>query len=256
MSTDGDENIPSNIPNQAHASVPMKWLERATALVVGTAAEISGGYAVFNSDNQAGTVALLLAGAVFLLIGVQGTRLIRMGTESSTVELDRRFRVEKTVERIREEDDPDVAQGMIEAASIIDPRVAEVMSDTGVAYVQRLQHAILRSVDFNVQARINSPDSGFDIRVDTIDSKKALVVAKPYGTSRTFDIIDYRRATDPIMFAEDAGILIATNASLSRDVKEANFNGDPVDGRPVEAITWRDERDNDILVRALLRVAR
>src|SRR6516162_7951910 len=51
-----------------------------------------GGYAVFEKSNQAGTAMLLILAAIFLLIGVQGTPLIKFGSSSGSVELERRRR--------------------------------------------------------------------------------------------------------------------------------------------------------------------
>jgi putative peptidoglycan lipid II flippase len=51
--------------------------QRQAAIAIGVLAGGSGAYAVFASSNQAGTFALLLTALVFLLIGVEGTPLIR-----------------------------------------------------------------------------------------------------------------------------------------------------------------------------------
>ena len=51
--------------------------QRQAAVVIGILAGGSGAYAVFASSNQAGTVVLLLTALVFLLIGVEGTPLLR-----------------------------------------------------------------------------------------------------------------------------------------------------------------------------------
>jgi putative peptidoglycan lipid II flippase len=52
-------------------------LERRFALAIGTAAGVAGGCAVFVSSNQAGTALLLLIALVFLVIGLEGTPLLR-----------------------------------------------------------------------------------------------------------------------------------------------------------------------------------
>jgi hypothetical protein len=50
------------------------------------------------------------------------------------------------------------------------------------------------------------------------------------------------------------GLLIVTNVPLSNEVRE--FNATVENRPPVEVITWNDERDDGILIRALGRVAR
>ena len=51
--------------------------ERQVAFAIGILAGGSGGYAVFESSNQAGTVVLLLISLLFLAMGVEGTPLLR-----------------------------------------------------------------------------------------------------------------------------------------------------------------------------------
>ncbi len=58
----------------------MNRMERQGALGIGAVAGVAGGYAVFASSNQAGTAVLLLIALVFLLIGVEGTSLLRIGS--------------------------------------------------------------------------------------------------------------------------------------------------------------------------------
>ncbi|HEX7994722.1 MAG TPA: hypothetical protein VF506_12425, partial [Streptosporangiaceae bacterium] len=55
----------------------MTRLERQGAIGIGVAAGIAGGIAVFTTSNQAGTAFLLLISLVFLVMGVEGTALVR-----------------------------------------------------------------------------------------------------------------------------------------------------------------------------------
>ena len=68
---------PPGTPSQPGRPL-LNW-ERAVAIIIGTAFAGVAIYALFNSANQAGTAALLLAAAAFLLMGVQGTALVRFG---------------------------------------------------------------------------------------------------------------------------------------------------------------------------------
>jgi putative peptidoglycan lipid II flippase len=56
----------------------MTRLERQCALGIGLASGIAGGIAVFATSNQAGTAFLLLISLVFLVMGVEGTPLLRI----------------------------------------------------------------------------------------------------------------------------------------------------------------------------------
>lgn len=50
--------------------------ERQLAIAIGLVAGVTGGYAVFASSNEAGTVLLLLIALIFLLVGIEGTPLL------------------------------------------------------------------------------------------------------------------------------------------------------------------------------------
>src|SRR5580700_972047 len=91
----------------------VKW-ERICALIVGAVCGGAGGYVVFEKSNQAGTAILLILAAIFLLIGVQGTPLIRFGSNSGSVELERRRRrkIEEAIEQANEENNKQKAEGI------------------------------------------------------------------------------------------------------------------------------------------------
>jgi hypothetical protein len=93
-------------------------------LLLGAVAPGAGGVATFVSDNQAGTGVLLLVALTLLLIGVQGTPLIRFGAESASLELDRRRRVRQVIEDISTDDSPDAVRGALEAAAAFEPSLA------------------------------------------------------------------------------------------------------------------------------------
>src|SRR2546423_8221089 len=63
---------PSSSPHAGPGEPLRKW-ERAVAMLIGTVLAGLAIWALFTSSNQAGTAALLLVAAAFLLIGVQGT---------------------------------------------------------------------------------------------------------------------------------------------------------------------------------------
>lgn len=68
-----DEHHPSS-----DLSDPLPTWARGLALGLGAAAGVAGGYAVFASENQAGTAALLLIAGLFVLLGLQGTPMRRL----------------------------------------------------------------------------------------------------------------------------------------------------------------------------------
>jgi hypothetical protein len=80
----------------------------------------AGGYAVYERSNQAGSVMLLVVAAVFLLIGIQGTPLIKFGSNSGSLELERRRRrkIEKSIEQANEESSAEKIEGIVEGVRL------------------------------------------------------------------------------------------------------------------------------------------
>ena len=74
----GDQQGRSSADDTGRAAGPLTRRERQAALGIGVASGVAGGYAVFASSNQAGTVVLLLISLVFLPAGVEGTPLVRV----------------------------------------------------------------------------------------------------------------------------------------------------------------------------------
>lgn len=74
---------------------PLSLRERIIATAVGSGLLVVGAFAVFGSGNQAGSVALLLAGAVFTLFGVNGMPLA--GAKVKDFELQMPVRLRRAV---------------------------------------------------------------------------------------------------------------------------------------------------------------
>jgi hypothetical protein len=114
---------------------------------------------VFASSNQAGTAILLVLSAIFLLIGIQGTSLIRFSSGSNTFELERRKRnVERAAAAVAKED-PDRAAGIIQGAEIALPSLGSFSQSEGLLYERRLEAALL-SLGYNVTFRGGPGDPG------------------------------------------------------------------------------------------------
>jgi putative peptidoglycan lipid II flippase len=86
--------------------------ERQVAFAIGAIAGGTGGYAVFASSNQAGTVLLLLIALIFLLVGVEGTPLLWFAVRPGAHRLGKR-RIDKTAQRIAPKN-PQLGVGMAE----------------------------------------------------------------------------------------------------------------------------------------------
>lgn len=73
--------------------------ERQLAIAIGLVAGGTGGYAVFASSNEAGTVLLLLIALIFLLVGIEGTPLLWFAIRPGAHRTGKR-RLDKPAQRI------------------------------------------------------------------------------------------------------------------------------------------------------------
>lgn len=227
---------------------PLGWAERGVALTVGVAAGGGGGYAVFASSNQAGTAILLALSAIFLLIGIRGTSLIRFSTGSNTFELERRKRgVEKAVAEVAKED-PDRAAGIIEGAEIALPTLGSFSASEALVYEERVA-AALNGLGYLVSS-LARPDISPDFMVmkrDAID--RVVHVEVKYRRSARLE----SRTVAEILaraYSQHAAVLIVTNADFTRQAAAIAAEGA---GRelPSRIVRWRDDSDTDALQQAL-----
>jgi hypothetical protein len=92
--------------------------ERQSAIAIGVIAGAAGGYAVFATSNEAGTVVLLLIALVFLLVGVEGTPLLWHVVKSGTHQAGKR-RLDKTAQRA-EPRSPQLGAGLADDIAMSD----------------------------------------------------------------------------------------------------------------------------------------
>lgn len=235
----GNGETPTPDPPQAE---PLGRAERAIAVAVGLAAGGGGGYAVFVSSNQAGTAILLILATIFLLVGIQGTSLIRFSTGTNTVELERRKRVERALKEAAQEPDLERAEGIVEGIAIAQPSLPSLPEAQGLLYQRRLQLAITAlgyepsdvrldyAVDFMVRNR-----QGQTIAVE---AKYAAPGKRAYVGSQEIARAD--RSSLPVLFVANVAF---TSVARQYPLEEK--------GTRVKLVTWRDERDNDVLRGAL-----
>jgi hypothetical protein len=225
----------------------MKRWERWVAIVFGLLLAGAGVWAVFKSSNQAGSAVLLLMGAAFLLIGVQGTPLIKIGGSTANLELERRRRrLQKAIEEAHSEANPDVAQGMIQAATIIDPQLAPSPRAQAGLYEDRVG-AALQGIFEDVKREPTS--DRYDFAVKTPMGQTAVEVKyKRVGPFRVSDVANIVRRHR----GKTNKLVIVTNAPLSEEVRTINSDG-TYDGVSVEVVTWNDAGDDNLLHRAVLR---
>jgi hypothetical protein len=224
---------PPRDPGPQHGR-PLRGWERAAAVVIGTAFAGVAIYALFGSSNQAGTAALLVVAAAFLLIGVQGTPLIRFGSGPASVELDRRAAA--AVQRADEvaERDPQLAMGILEGAAIIEPRVSPAASAfRATAYKQEVRQALerLRPADATVAAA--EPPVDFAV----LAPAGRILVSAVYRHSRRLEQIDLAPLVSNRQLADSAGGLLVSNQALSSSVADY-IAGAAARKVSIQAVTW------------------
>ncbi|WP_431900074.1 hypothetical protein, partial [Micromonospora chalcea] len=226
---------------------------RLVAATFGLAGTGVGAWAVFSSNNQAGTAILLLIGAVLLLVGVQGTPLRRFGHGDSSIELAAvKRRAARVLERTAQDQPPEVAAAVAAAVETITP---ELSLSPWLVYEAAVIKAIQQTgASIDHRHRPGPDDKGVDARVHVGAGKVNVQIAYRRRGSLGARDIEYA-ALQALGSGFDGGFLLITNAPLSEDAREFNAALSPAGGG-MEAITWNDSRDDDLLKRALARNAR
>ncbi|MEH1170005.1 hypothetical protein V6V47_31960 [Micromonospora sp. CPCC 205539] len=234
---------------------PLAPWARALALVLGVGATGFGCYAVMVSDNQAGTAFVLLAGAVLLLLGLQGTPLRRLGSGDHSLELAalrRRQRAIQVVADATREQPPEVAVAVAEAVEAIEPLLN--LHSRAMRYELKVHEAIERlGVKVPYINLFSGPDTGFDL-IAQLPSGTVRVEIKyrSRGTVGHREVVDISQR---VAHLPQSGLLVVTNVLLSDSVIKYN-NEAGTDPRRVEIVTWNTPDDDDDLAAALARSAR
>jgi hypothetical protein len=228
----------------------LRW-ERAVAIIIGATFAGVAIFALFKSANQAGTAALLLVAAAFLLIGVQGTALIRFGSGSTSVELDRRAAAAVQLADEVAEQNPELAMGILEGAAIIEPSVGPAASAfRAISYESAVRRALERTRPEN--ASVTAAEPPVDLTVLAPLGKKVLV-SVVYRRSRSLQQIDLAPLVSSRQLEDAVGGLAVTNQTLSSSV--ANYIADAAKkGVKIEAITWDGPEHDRDLRQALTRL--
>jgi hypothetical protein len=225
------------------------------ALGVGIGAGGGGAYAVFASANQAGTAILLVLSAIFLLVGIQGTSLIRFSTGSNTVELERRGRgvaqrAEETAKKIAKQE-PGRALGILEGARLALPALGPISEHT-VTSLLAAEYEITLSAAISAMGYIVT---GAEL---TAESHPDLLAEDPKGHEVVGVKAQYVHQAPPESRGPESGrlvgpprtegklpLLIVTNSPVS--ARQSDWARTTERKAPMRMISWRDGSDNQIL---------
>lgn len=243
MSSKSDDDSEFSAPTGA-TDLLRAW-ERILAIVLGVVSGSAGGYAVFVTENQAGTAALLLLSIVLCIIGIQGTPLIKFGSGSNSFELERRRRnIEQAIESAKAEDNLDKAAGIAEGAALAQPYIQRPAYYDYILYEQELKTALLRVGYMVTESRLGA-EQGFDFTVQK-DGKVIDVEAKhysrPVNASVVYSIVGQAsRRFVPVLLVASSPLSV----SAQRVIAESEN---------VDFAMWRDRGDDENLAQALERM--
>ncbi|MFJ8605135.1 hypothetical protein ACIREM_41805 [Streptomyces shenzhenensis] len=216
----------------------------------------AGVAAVFLTSNQAGSVALLLAGAVLLIMAINGAPLIRARYQDYELFMARRRR--RVVAAI-EEDSPEEARQALQVLNALDPGASRdpVVAQVSGAILEREVIDRLRRWFPETVPYGGAMDQGVDAVV-SLDSGRIGVQVKsgshPLTSFQLRDIVHRitNRGTDLAVSGVD-GVLVVTNmplaSTLSRRVRELNSI------MPTAVVRWVDEQDDQALETAVRQMS-
>ncbi|MFF5054717.1 hypothetical protein ACFY1S_16210 [Micromonospora sp. NPDC000663] len=238
----------SEFPDIDLEGEPLKKLERMAALAVGLLAGGAGGWAVLNTENQVGSASLVVIGAAFLLIAVQGTPLARFSNGSNSIELrKRRARAQMVVERAQQEEDPDVAAAVTEAASIIEPTLLQHPHFRADLYLSRLEVAV-KALGLGV-ARTTRDQYIYDFIAFTgpADNESSVAISVKYRDSGPLRLAGMERFLARNGNRNILPMLVVTNAEIEPSLQEHAKESYPL----LRIVKWSDGTDTPSLSQAI-----
>jgi hypothetical protein len=217
--------------------------ERTIATVLGILIASAGVAATFVSENQAGTVAIIVVGGALLLIGIQGTPLIRVGGETASVELERRRR--KDIDLIAQ---VAVEQGAKEAVELADnlARIDPTISQSPAVRALEYQRTVLRVLlSRSTPLPMNASEAIFDAYVETPNLTRMAIETK-YVARGSLGLAQVTPSLLRLPGSQAQKYLLVTNGRPTQDLAVLLKN------RPeVRLITWNIGEEESSLIDAL-----
>lgn len=240
-----DDRDNSTAADDNEAPEPLVKWERICALAIGVICGGAGGYAVFEKSNQAGTAILLILTAIFLLIGIQGTPLIRFGGSSGSVELERRRRrkVQEALEQASEENNTEKAAGIVEGVKLVAPDLVPTSFNIFRQYEDSIARSLSR-MGYEVSREMAVGQLRADLR---IRNNGRTVYAelrfsqRPVSSQVILQVIGMASILS-------APVLLVASSQLTNSAQSLMGHN------TVDFVQWRDEADNPELRAAVERL--
>jgi hypothetical protein len=243
--TVSDENDDSTQTENTEPPEPLVKWERIFALTIGVICGGAGGYAVFEKSNQAGTAMLLILAAIFLLIGVQGTPLIKFGSSSGSVELERRLRrkVQGALEQANEENNTAKAEGIVEGVKLVAPNLVPKSFSAYRQYEESVADALLK-MGYEVSRNARVRQMEMDLKI-TKNGHTAYAELKYYVKPVSSQVIQQVIGRASVA---SAPVLLVASSQLTNSAQTL------IGHNSVDFVQWRSESDNPELQAALERL--
>lgn len=233
-------------PGREEDIEPLRRWERSWAGVAGTALAGAGAVSVFMTDNQAGSVGLLVSGTALLILAVNGTPLTRARFMDYEVELARQRR-KAVVARVQEEN-PEEARRILEVLFTLDPEAA---TDPGARTVYLETYLLL------LTAKLLQLFPGVRVRQRMNDYARAdLTLASSANDAlveisvRPFPMRDMRRLRAIVQRNVVPRLLplVVVTGGLPRVSEDM---GQVLDQNGIWAVQWRGSGDDETLKAAI-----
>ncbi|MEU8716417.1 hypothetical protein [Streptomyces sp. NPDC048663] len=240
MPTQEEDGTPE-APPQIDAAPLSRW-ERLGASTAGVLTCGAGVLAVFRSENQAGTVALILAGVLFLLMGVNGAPLIRARYQDYEVLMARRRReVVGNIER----EPVESAVVALETLRTVDPQAARdpAVLHASAALYGRQVFTRLKQIEPAAIYTDGPGDMGRDAVLQAPGGQIAISIRGGSKSLSYTDLLAAARIPDDLADA----ILVVTSRALPPQIDRRLRDLREVDPRPLEIVRWVDSQDDEIL---------
>jgi hypothetical protein len=224
-----------------------RWLAGGAAFLFG----VPGGIAVFITANQIAAAAMLLAGAVFLLVAVQGTPVTKASAEG--FELLPPRRVEESRKTIEETKGPKEAFYFVEGAVTAKPEIRKYKSiahGLAASYEKWVIGELNQVVDKLGLKLLGEPPIS-DSRADAIIVKSGEVVAAVEVKYLPDGFISREHVERTISGVRSPKVLIISNVPFSKDAY--NFSSDPPKrDRSIYLLRWTPDDDEKQLQMAIV----
>jgi hypothetical protein len=236
-------------PDEASDPAPLSTWSRVIAGTIGFTLCGAGTVAVFKTENQAGCVALILSGALFVILTIGGNPLHSFGFGEAQM----RFAVQKRRREVIEsvsDVPPEEARRTLEVLQAIDPGAA---SDVSFRY----QSA--RTYEELVKQRFMQlfPDCAIGLRPLEGGGNIDFQVMRPIDNCIAIDALFLERATSGVPRAmitkrsertarSILPTLIVSNVPLSRGAQET-LEEAQARGIKIGFVYWQDERHDPAL---------